>query len=181
MSFETDLKKAIAVGGLRRLTSGEINLAATLFGHTVSYNKVWIHRGSYLPFNLQSRNTAMTPNGEIWFQEGVYRSDFSSSDYSSQHMFLHEMMHVYQFQRGMFVKARGAFSWAVNYQYRLDKENLNEYGMEQQASLVSDYWLLINHGFSGHMQNVNLQDYNFMGSEKELTGRYKKILRRFPL
>jgi len=63
----------------------------------------------------------------------------------------------------------------------LDKENLNEYGMEQQASLVSDYWLLINHGFSGHMQNVNLQDYNFMESEKELTGRYKKILRRFPL
>lgn len=64
-------------GGLRRLRPGEINLASSLYGFSIHYNQVWIHRGSYLPFNLQNNNTAMTPNGEMWFQEGVYQHDFS--------------------------------------------------------------------------------------------------------
>lgn len=64
-------------GGLRLLTLGEINLARTLYAFTIRYNEVWIHRSSYLPFNLQKNNYAMTPNGELYFQEGTYEPDFS--------------------------------------------------------------------------------------------------------
>lgn len=87
-------------GGIRRLRLGEINLASSLYGFSIHYNQVWVHRGSYLPFSLQDNLTAMTPNGEMYFQEGVYERDFSMASIDMQHMFLHEMMHVWQKQRG---------------------------------------------------------------------------------
>lgn len=39
-------------GGLRLLRLGEINLAKSLFGYSLYYNKIWVHLESYLPFNL---------------------------------------------------------------------------------------------------------------------------------
>lgn len=66
-------------GGLRRLTLGEVHLATTVYGFSIRYNEVWTHRESYLPFNLQAENYAMTPNGELYFQEGTYQNDFSMS------------------------------------------------------------------------------------------------------
>jgi hypothetical protein len=56
-------------GTLRLLTPGEIGLAKTVFGGSIIYGKVWVHHGSYLPFGLQNRNTAMSPNGELYFRE----------------------------------------------------------------------------------------------------------------
>ncbi|VDZ91127.1 Uncharacterised protein [Lelliottia amnigena] len=63
--------------GLRLLTIGEIALAKTLFGGSLIYSKIWVHRESYLPFNLQPIDVAMTPNGELWFREETYSHDFS--------------------------------------------------------------------------------------------------------
>lgn len=167
-------------GGLRRLTLGELHLATTVYAFSIRYNEVWIHRESYLPFNLQSENYAMTPNGELYFQEGTYQDDFSMSPIDSQHLFLHEMMHVYQHQRGMWVRTIGSFSWAVDYQYTLDKDKLSDYPMEQQACIVSDYWLLINYGFYGHNNLYSLKDYNLSEPVSELIAKYQRILRGFP-
>ncbi|SNY78895.1 type IV secretion protein Rhs [Enterobacter sp. CC120223-11] len=172
-------------GGLRRLTLGEINLARTLFAFSIRYGEVWIHRGSYLPFNLQKNDTAMTPNGEMYFQEGVYQPDFSQPSkglkrIDGQHLFLHEMMHVWQRQHGMWVKTRGIFSWAVDYSYDLDKPGLSEYGMEQQASIVSDYWLLKSYGFYGHSNLYNLRNYDPGEPGEQLIARYEKVMGSFP-
>ena len=167
-------------GGLRRLTLGEVHLATTLYGFSIRYNKVWIHRGSYLPFNLQAERYAMTPNGELYFQEDTYKHDFSMAPVHSQHMFLHEMMHVYQHQRGMWVRTRGAFSWTVKYQYTLDKERLADYPMEQQACIVSDYWLLIHHGFYGNNSFHHLEGYHPSKPVKQLMVNYQRILTGFP-
>lgn len=57
-------------------------------------------------------------------------------------LYMHEMMHVWQTQKGMFVRTRGFFSGIADYTYSLDKVDLLHYGLEQQASIVSDYWLL---------------------------------------
>ena len=65
-------------GGLRLLTLGEINLARTLYAFTIRYNEVWIHRSSYLPFNLQKNNYAMTPNGELYFRKVLMSLTFHS-------------------------------------------------------------------------------------------------------
>jgi hypothetical protein len=81
----------------------------------------------------------------------------------------------------MWVRTRGAFSWAVDYHYSLDKDRLSDYGLEQQASIVSDYWLLIHYGFWGHMANVHYRDYDPTTPEKELIIKYKNVLRDFPL
>lgn len=167
-------------GQMRRIRLSEINLATTLYGYSVRYNEVWIHRGSYLPFNLQDNYTAMTPEGEMWFQEGVYQEDFASPYINGQHLFLHEMMHVWQYQRGMWVRTRGAFSWAADYTYSLDKNHLLEYGLEQQASLVSDYWLLKNYGFLNHANLYKFRDYIPSEKDTALLARYEKILGGFP-
>ncbi|SEQ85622.1 hypothetical protein SAMN05216522_107154 [Rosenbergiella nectarea] len=134
-------------GGLRLLTLGEIRLAIELFSHSIQYARVWIHHGSYLPFGMQGNNTAMTPNGEIWFETNIYRDDYSFSSIDYQHLFMHEMMHVRQYQHGMNVRVRGLLSWAENYHYDLKNTHLSAYAMEQQASIVTDYWLLMKYGF----------------------------------
>jgi len=74
-------------GGLRILTLGEKALAQKLYSFSIRYHQVWVHHGSYLPFSMQDKNTAMTPNGEIWFETNVYSDDFSISSVDLQHIF----------------------------------------------------------------------------------------------
>ena len=167
-------------GGLRLLTQGEVSLANELYSFSIRYNEVWIHHGSYLPFNLQNKNTAMAPNGEIWFETNVYREDFSITSVDSQHLFLHEMMHVWQHQKGVMVRMRGAFSWAADYFYDLNKSKLSDYSMEQQACIVSDYWLLIKHGFYNYASRIKYKEYNHQENTKNLISKYQRVLRGFP-
>ncbi|WP_034912045.1 hypothetical protein [Erwinia sp. 9145] len=134
-------------GNSRPLTAGEKLLAMKIFGDAIHYQSVKIHNGSYLPFNMQSQDVAMTPNGEIYFREPHYMDDFSTSESRYIHWFIHEMVHVLQHQLGMNVRTRGAFSWAVNYKYTLPPDKiLSEYGMEQQASIIADYFYLTHFG-----------------------------------
>ena len=152
-------------GGLRLLTLGEINLARTLYAFTIRYNpKSGSTAAAIYLSTSQKNNYAMTPNGELYFQEGTYEPDFSqphvnNDRVSGQHLFLHEMMHVWQHQRGMMVRMRGLFSWAVDYYYTLDKAILLDYGLEQQAAMVADYWLLKTYGFGNRSDLYLLKDY----------------------
>lgn len=97
-------------GSARPLTIGEIALARSVFDNGIRYSDVKVHNGSYLPFNMQSKNVAMTPNGEMYFREPYYRDDFSTEDLSFKHWFIHEMVHVIQHQIGMNVRTRGLVS-----------------------------------------------------------------------
>lgn len=146
MTKETQVQFRIKEGGIRSLTPGEIKLARSVFASTIDYSKVWIHRDSYLPFNLQNENTAMAPNGEIYFRD-QYRDDFSVSTYDLQHMFIHEMSHIWQRARGMNVISRGLISWMVSYRYTLDGRLLSEYPMEQQAQIIADNFILETYGY----------------------------------
>lgn len=174
----------IREGGLRRLRLGEINLASSLFGYSIYYHKVWIHLESYLPFNLQNPGQAMSRDGEMWFRSEKYEHDFSMPVShpvtDAQHLFMHEMMHVWQHQRGMWVRMRGAFSWAADYTYSLDKTNLLEYGLEQQASIVSDYWLLKSYGFWGNSHLFDYRNYDPAEPVTILIKKYERILEGFP-
>lgn len=167
--------------GLRILTIGEVLLAQQLFFSSISYNQVWIHHGSYLPFGAQDDFTAMTPNGEIWFETQVYLDDFSLGEIYDQHLFLHEMMHVLQHQRGMMVRMRGAFSWAADYTYDLKKNNLSDYSMEQQAGIVSDYWLIKNYGLKGYRSYIKFKDYNPQENPEQIMDKYHHIIGTFPV
>jgi len=110
-------KENLKQGGLRLLTRGEIALATAVFKNTIQYHTVWIHHDSYLPFNLQNKYVAMTPNGEMYFREW-YRDDFSQSTDELEHMFIHEMSHsvikTYLSQNGNFYIASAlSFRWSM--------------------------------------------------------------------
>ncbi|MEX0501391.1 Uncharacterised protein [Raoultella terrigena] len=172
---------AINPGGVRQLTIGEIALAKTLFGESLNYSRIWVHRESYLPFNLQPVDVAMTPNGELWFREETYSPDFSlEQEISKKHRFMHEMVHAWQAQKGMFVRTRGLFSRFADYSYSLDKADFLHYGLEQQASIASDYWLLINYGFEGNYGLYEYRDYTLNKSPYNLIYKYKSVMKGFP-
>ena len=109
----------------RKLTTGEIILATSIFGNAIDYARFSVYRGSYFPFSLQNENTAVTPSGNIYFMPKHYQDDFSPSAPAYQHWFIQEMVHVWQYQLGVNVKLRGAVSWAVSYRYRLSDHKLS--------------------------------------------------------
>lgn len=168
-------------GGLRLLTPGEMLLARSVFSSTIEYPTVWIHRDSYLPFNLQNENTSMAPNGEIYFRN-QYKDDFSQSTYDYQHLFIHEMSHVWQRMKGMNVISRGLVSWMVSYRYILDGRLLSEYPMEQQAQIIADNFVLQIHGYKTWVILRRSGDVSLDGdiSENAIRQYYKEALRGFP-
>lgn len=134
----------------RKLTAGEISLAKSIFKNSVNYAGIKIHKGSYFPFNLQNVDTAVTPNGDMYFMPKHYQADFSRAVPTYQHWFIHEMTHVWQYQLGLNVKMRGSVSWAVSYRYSLPNYKLiSDYSMEAQASMIADYFWLLKFGHSG--------------------------------
>jgi hypothetical protein len=45
---------------------------------------------------------------------------------------------------------QGLFSGIADYSYNLDKADIFHYGLDQQASIVSDYWLLKYNGLENN-------------------------------
>ncbi|NDO80644.1 type IV secretion protein Rhs [Citrobacter sp. NCU1] len=176
-------KGTLKESGLRLLTAGEILLARSVFASTIEYPKVWLHRESFLPFNLQGEDTAMTPNGDIYFRN-QYLDDFSQTTDDFQHLFIHEMSHVWQRFRGMNVVGRGLVSWLVSYRYTLDGRLLSEYSMEQQAQIIADNFVLQTFGYSAwkHLEIKKHPDITLDGdtSKPVLRVGYKNALPGFP-
>ncbi|RXA97661.1 MULTISPECIES: type IV secretion protein Rhs [Yersinia] len=174
-------KDTLKEGGIRLLTSGETELAKSVFGSTIQYHTVWIHHGSYLPFNLQDEHTAMTPNGEMYFRYW-YRDDFSATVPHLRHLFIHEMSHVWQRAKGMNVIARGLVSWLVSYKYKLDGRLLSEYPMEQQAQIIADNFLLQTEGYKTWCDLLDSNNVTMAGdiSEEMIQQKYTAALRGFP-
>lgn len=130
-------------GKARGLTANEIAMARSIFGSSVVYARVKVHNEEYLPFGLQPDDTAMTPNGEMYFNPKRFKEDFAlpASSFSDAHWFMHEMVHVWQHQLGYPVMLRGAIRIGLGYEYTLDaKKQLSDYNMEAQGNLLSDYW-----------------------------------------
>lgn len=132
----------------RVLTSGEMAMAKSLFKDSIDYTKIKVHSEEYLPFGLQPDNTAMTPNGEMYFNPDYYKDDFSLLP-ADQHWFMHEMVHVWQYQLGYWVKLHGLLLhpgklWGLlgdPYQYELKPgDKLQDFNMEQQGDIIADYY-----------------------------------------
>jgi hypothetical protein len=121
----------------RSLTPGEIDLARSVFGDAIDYDRVRLVRGKWWPF--QPRGIVMAPTGNIHFHPDsrLWSEDFSKERLSLQGLFIHEMTHVWQAQtRGRYylVLMRHPF---CRYDYRLiDGRPFDRYGLEQQAELV---------------------------------------------
>ncbi|MEO1731399.1 MAG: vgr related protein [Pseudomonadota bacterium] len=136
---------ACPVGGERHLTCGEIEVARSVFGSAIQYARVKIKRRKWWP--LQPRKITMAPQGDIHFHPRgtAYCDDFSQENLARQGFFIHEMTHVWQTQ------SRGRWYLVLNrhpfcrYDYALRPgQNLESYGIEQQAEIVRHAFLLRN-------------------------------------
>jgi len=133
----------------RHLTTGETELARQVFGNSIDYATVKIHDKAYVPV-IQPKNSGMTPNGEIYTRD-CYSADYSRGDINQRGFFIHEMAHVWQYQNKILhpiaawaaLTLKNKFNYATAYDFQLDKnKDLINYGMEQQASIIEEYFLL---------------------------------------
>jgi|HubBroStandDraft_1064217.scaffolds.fasta_scaffold269241_2 hypothetical protein len=140
----------------RKLTEGEIKLAKSVFGDKINCDKVTVHHKRFIFF--QPKDRLMTPNGNIYAAPNGtnYSEDYATiaePQYGagelvySQAEFIHEMTHVWQHQTGMSVELRGIIE--RNYEYdlkTLGQKDFKRYGIEEQAQMVEDYYLLLKGG-----------------------------------
>lgn len=128
-------------GSERSLTQGEVALARSVYGDAIDYDRVRIANRKWIFF--QPRDTAMAPRGCIHFHPkgNLCRDDFGCSDLNAQGLFIHEMCHVWQHQRGVCLPlARHPF---CRYDYSIRPGwALKRYGIEQQAEIVRHAFLL---------------------------------------
>ena len=128
----------------RLLTPGEIAMVTSIFKDSINLALVKVRNGPILPFqDRKDHEYAVTPMGEIYFTSNSYTNDFSIKAIPSKHLFMHEMVHVWQFQMGLAVAFWRLENGFVDYQYDLTNDKiLSDYRMEQQASIIADYWCL---------------------------------------
>lgn len=130
----------------RALTPGEVALAASMFGGAIDYALVRIVHRKWAFF--QPPNVVMAPLGRIHFHPrgGLYRPDFAEAPLDLQALFVHEMVHVWQHQCGIYLPLR-RHPWC-RYDYTLvPGRPFARYGIEQQAEIVADAFRL-RHGLS---------------------------------
>lgn len=160
----------------RALTASEIRIATCIFKNAVNYAQVRIYKGSYFPFNLQNQETAVTPNGNMYWPARIFKENFAYENIAYQNWFMHEFTHVWQYQMGMNVRARGLLSGLVNYKYSLPKEKtLADFSMEQQACIVSDYFTLTSAGYNGWKDVTRFQGIH----GPDLMQKYRNTLHYF--
>jgi hypothetical protein len=121
----------------RPLTTGEIELARSVFGDAIDYDRVRLVQRKWFPF--QPRGTVMAPAGAIHFHphSELWSEDFAAEPLFRQGLFIHEMTHVWQSQK------RGRLYLPLmrhpfcRYRYQLvPGQPFERYGLEQQAEIV---------------------------------------------
>lgn len=162
-------------GEARALTQGEIEMCRRVFADAIDYTKPRVHNREYLWFGLQPDNTAMAPNGNIYFNPKYFSEDFSDpGDPQNQWWFMHEMTHVWQHQLGYPVKWRGALRVGLGYEYVLAEDRkLSDYNMEAQGNILADYFALC---VLRNPYAMRQADYRNRPDAPEL---YKKVLAEF--
>ncbi|OTG66808.1 hypothetical protein [Acinetobacter silvestris] len=133
----------------RSLTEGEIKICKTVFGDLINYQPVKIMNHPYLPW--QPAGILMAPKGYLHLKNADYCDDFSQQNLAYQAIFIHEMAHIYQFQRNINVFFYGAILQIAFYstlgRYNPYKYTLKahktyfDYNIEQQGDIAKDIFL----------------------------------------
>ncbi len=140
----------------RPLTAGEVAMARLIFKDSIDYSAVKIHNEDYLPFDFQDDDTAMVPNGNMYFNPKSFLQDFSVVDDRGKMMwFMHEMTHIWQNQLGYSVSWHGFWTFITggyigSRAYKIDptdsenspdkNKDFSDFNFEQQAMIVQNYY-----------------------------------------
>ncbi|MBI1216105.1 MAG: hypothetical protein GC185_09845 [Alphaproteobacteria bacterium] len=169
----------------RPLTAGEIALAKTVFGDSVDYTAVRLHNKRIMPRGLQGSAQPVAVGNNISFPRTAYSEDFSREPVATKQAdFIHELTHVWQHQNKVLSTPREAiketlrhrFNYQAAYPYKLeDGKDLTEYGFEQQAAMVEDYFLLTRHDTTASYKNRRITQ----GDAETLRKKHEAVLKNF--
>lgn len=128
----------MAPGERRPLTEGEIALGAGMFGAEIDWRRVRVFQAPKLSFG------AMVPLGKtIVFSRWRAARDFAKVAVGEQGWFVHELMHVWQASRGVFLPGaklaalgRAAYAYTPKPGARLQR-----YNIERQAEIARHLFL----------------------------------------
>ena len=133
--FKHSIATKVSKQQSRQLTAGEIALARSVFGNSLKLDGVQLKTAWWV-----LKHYAVSPNGNIYFHPADWVTDFSQCSLGKQSWLIHELTHVWQLQQGLKV-VRGAI---INrrYDYVLESgKSFFNYGIEQQARMVQDYFV----------------------------------------
>jgi hypothetical protein len=128
--------------GRRPLTRGEAALVGRVFGTAIACDHVRVNRLKW--WMWQPAWVTMAPDGHLWFHPNgaVWSEDFAAEGPHLRGHFIHEMVHVWQHQQGVnLILKRPPFA-RYRYLPLVDGRPFDRYGLEQQAEIVKDGYLL---------------------------------------
>jgi hypothetical protein len=164
----------------RGLTDGEKLLLWPIFRDGIDYDAIQIIHAAH-PF--QPSDAYMAPRGHIYAPGHLFREDWAAPDVSAvaRAELVHEITHVWQFANGMdilvegveqLIGARGNYDKTYRYILRPDLD-LTDYNIEQQASIVEDYYRIRYEG----LHPVELGNQNLSIEERDRL--YDRVLAEF--
>jgi len=155
-STEIGISITITIKEARKLTKGEKAMCQSIFGQAIKYEDVYIFHNKFM-------FRAGSIFGVIIYPDNKKSNDFSIDILAKRTLFIHEMTHAWQFQKGFPVLKAGAemqlhYEAGANpYKYDLvppsdDRHRANpdkprmiyfrDYNMESQAELLSHYYAI---------------------------------------
>lgn len=134
-AFKQFLRAKFSKKQSRKLTAGEIVLARSVFGSNIKLDDVHLKTALWV-----LKNYAVSPNGNIYFHPADWIADFSHASIGKQSWLIHELTHVWQLQQGLKVVRGALINRRYDYVLETGKSFFN-YGIEQQARMVQDYFV----------------------------------------
>lgn len=134
-TFKQFLRAKFSKKQSRKLTAGEIVLARSVFGSNIKLDDVHLKTARWV-----LKNYAVSPNGNIYFHPADWIADFSHASIGKQSWLIHELTHVWQLQQGLKVVRGAVINRRYDYVLETGKSFFN-YGIEQQARMVQDYFV----------------------------------------
>jgi len=116
-------------------------LAESVFGNALDYHRIRTPNRKFWGF--RPGRVTMGPHWHLWFQpkNNLFCDDFCDRGLDLQGLFIHELVHVWQHQQGLFLPLRRhpfcRYDYSLKPGWRLEK-----YGIEQQAEIVKHVFLL---------------------------------------
>jgi hypothetical protein len=125
----------------RPLSPPERALVEGMFGHAIALGAVRVRTRKWWPF--QPRSIVMAPRGHIHFhpESTSYCACFGAGPPAAQGLFIHEMTHVWQHQKGLNLLLRRHPFCRYDYAFEPGKP-FARYGIEQQAEIVRHVFLM---------------------------------------
>jgi hypothetical protein len=151
----------------RNLTNGEIAVLQSVFGATLPYSSQQITTNDA---NIGGADNSITYSDTPHYSNQIWTNDFSVQP-ANTWTFVHEFGHVWQsiygtapilgWLAGVFRHPR---DYGLNYPYDLTKSNnFFDYNIEQEASIVADYWALSNGQSAQYNNTTNPQVSDYSG------------------